>query len=155
MTLYLCNTAIIPQHYQGVVTVTTVSTDMAKSIWTNAVSWGTAVTAVGHESTAELLEILFEENKSLFNREQISTKNGDVILAFQLNERIDRGVELSRELLEKVGYEFRILIFGTEDKNVSVRQAQEILSVLVEAPYASLVAALDFARTAWNPLIED
>ncbi len=64
-----------------------------------------AVSVVGHEATAVLLSQLLEWPVSV-NRATIQLKPGDVLIVFQLLERLPEGKVLSEEELRKLKFKF-------------------------------------------------
>ncbi len=64
--------------------------------------------AIGHQSTAELLSALLEFSVAV-NRSEFKQTCDDVALVFKLRNRVPEGAILGREELEKVGYEFGLL----------------------------------------------
>jgi len=64
--------------------------------------------AVGHESTAQLLSQLLGFTVSA-NRVAIKLKQGDRAVVFQLLTRLPEGKVLTREELEKIPYKFYLV----------------------------------------------
>lgn len=64
--------------------------------------------AIGHEATAEILTELLEFPVP-FNRINYIQQVGDSAVVFKLKQRMPEGVILSREEIEKIGYDFGIL----------------------------------------------
>jgi hypothetical protein len=64
--------------------------------------------AIGHESTAEILTQLLGVHV-VVNRQNYAQKVGDEGLVFKLKVRAPEGVILSREEIEALGYEFGLL----------------------------------------------
>jgi hypothetical protein len=64
--------------------------------------------AIGHQSTAELLTTLLEFPVAA-NRMEFQQMLDDAALIFKLNGRPPEGKVLSREELEEIGYEFGLL----------------------------------------------
>ena len=64
--------------------------------------------AIGHQATAELLSSLLAINVAV-NRIEYLQAVGDVALVFKLKVRPPEGKVLSREEVEKMGYEFGLL----------------------------------------------
>lgn len=64
--------------------------------------------AIGHQSTAELLTALLEFPVAA-NRMEFQQTLEDAALIFKLNGRPPEGKVLSREELEEIGYEFGLL----------------------------------------------
>jgi len=64
--------------------------------------------AVGHESTAEIISELLGINCRV-NRIKYQQQTGEIALVFQLKSRPPEGKILSREEVETIGYEFRTI----------------------------------------------
>ena len=73
--------------------------------------------AVGHESTAaiasELLDVYIPVNRQYFEQ-----KEGQKALVFKLKGRAPEGVILSREEIENIGYEFKLMTREVESKRM-------------------------------------
>lgn len=65
--------------------------------------------AIGHQSTADLLSTLLEFPVAV-NRMEFQQSVDDVALVFKLKQRAPEGTILSREQLETIGYEFGLLV---------------------------------------------
>jgi hypothetical protein len=65
--------------------------------------------AIGHQSTADLLSTLLEFPVGV-NRMEFKQTVDDVGLVFKLKQRAPEGTILSREELEAIGYEFGLLL---------------------------------------------
>lgn len=68
----------------------------------------TVQSAIGHQSTADLLATLLEVTVTV-NRSEFKQEVDDLALIFKLKERVSAGKILSREELEAIGYEFGLL----------------------------------------------
>ena len=66
------------------------------------------LSAIGHESTAQLLSELFGKQIPV-NRIDYQYQTGDVQLILRLKKRQPEGSVLNREALDKVGYSFSII----------------------------------------------
>ena len=66
------------------------------------------LSAIGHESTAQLLSELFGKQIPV-NRIDYQYQTGDIQLIFRLKKRQPEGSILNRETLDKVGYSFSII----------------------------------------------
>ena len=64
--------------------------------------------AIGHESTAQILSSLLKTDVSM-NRIKYEQKPGDAALIFKLKGRPEEGVILTCEEIEEIGYEFGLL----------------------------------------------
>jgi hypothetical protein len=69
----------------------------------------TTQSAIGHQSTADLLSALLEFPVKV-NRMEFKQAVDDVGLVFKLKQRAPEGMILSREELEAIGYEFGLLV---------------------------------------------
>jgi len=63
---------------------------------------------VGHQSTADLLSSLLDTHIP-FNRTNVKLQKGDVIIVFQLMQRLEEGKVLSKEELQNLAYKFYIV----------------------------------------------
>jgi hypothetical protein len=106
--LYIMNTSIIPPEFEGKMIVTNLSTEEAGGIARNA---NELTSAVGHESSAQVLTALLKMEIA-FNRIPIRVQDGDMILAFQLKQRLPEGAVPSAEELLTLDYQFRLIMFG-------------------------------------------
>lgn len=74
------------------------------------------MSAIGHQSTAdiltELLDMPIPMNRILFQQEP-----GQKAICFKLKGRPEEGKILSREEIEQIGYEFKLLEMEEEKKN--------------------------------------
>jgi hypothetical protein len=68
----------------------------------------TIQSAIGHQSTAELLAMLLRFTVAV-NRMEFKHRVDDIALIFKLKGRPPEGKVLSREELEAMGYEFGLL----------------------------------------------
>lgn len=66
------------------------------------------VSAIGHQTTADLLSQLLHINVPM-NRAQIVMQSGDVALVFRLKKRPPEGAVLDQQQLDAIGYEFGLL----------------------------------------------
>jgi hypothetical protein len=64
--------------------------------------------AVGHESTAQVMSTLLGEEIPV-NRQMFSQETGQLALVFKLNSRPPEGKILSQGEIEEIGYRFQIL----------------------------------------------
>jgi Domain of unknown function (DUF1874) len=68
----------------------------------------TIKSAVGHQSTAELLSVLLEFEVPA-NRIELEQSTNDLALIFKLKQRPPEGKVLNRAEIEEIGYEFGLL----------------------------------------------
>ena len=66
------------------------------------------LSAVGHESTAQILSSLLGEDVAV-NRIQFAQESEDVCICFKLKGRAPEGKILTEEEVEAIGYEFKML----------------------------------------------
>jgi hypothetical protein len=66
---------------------------------------GSFESAVGHQSTAEILSTLLETSIPM-NRISVSIEKGDVLYVFQLLKRIEEGKILSADEIKNLPYKF-------------------------------------------------
>ena len=69
------------------------------------------VSAVGHQSTAEILSQLLDINIP-FNRVQIKITSSDKLIVFQLLVRLEEGKILSKEEISKLPFKFFLIERG-------------------------------------------
>jgi len=104
MTVYLLNTTVIPCGADGLWEVTTLPLEFAKRNASNFVS------AVGHESTAAIMSELLGKQVPV-SRAQVAPVPGDKLLCFKLKRRTPEWVVLSKEGIEKWGYEWVLMTY--------------------------------------------
>ena len=102
LPIAILNTTILTT--DGDFTLKTISLDQAKELIQNR----EILSAVGHESTAQILTELLEVDVPL-NRIQFKQQSGQKALCFKLNGRPQEGTILTAEEIEKIGYEFKLL----------------------------------------------
>jgi Domain of unknown function (DUF1874) len=102
MRLGVLNTSIITT--DGQYSLETIALDRARVL----VKESQIDSAVGHESTAEILSALLGVDVPV-NRQPFSQQAGQSALVFKLNGRPPEGQILSREQLEEIGYTFKLL----------------------------------------------
>jgi len=102
LPIAILNTTILTT--DGDFTLKTISLDQAKELIQNR----GILSAVGHESTAQILTELLETEVPL-NRIQFKQQSGQKALCFKLNGRPQEGAILTAEEIEKIGYEFKLL----------------------------------------------
>ena len=66
------------------------------------------LSAVGHQSTADILTTLLETEVPM-NRIQFAQETGQKALVFKLNGRPEEGKILTAEEIEAIGYKFQLL----------------------------------------------
>ncbi|HMT02319.1 MAG TPA: DUF1874 domain-containing protein [Burkholderiales bacterium] len=76
--------------------------------WAKAIVQDEFESAVGHQSTCDVLSALLEINVPL-NRQMYKQEVGDTALVFKLNGRPEEGKILTVEEIEQMGYEFGLL----------------------------------------------
>lgn len=111
MLLAILNTSIITAF--GSFDYNPISLDDAKLLVFNAVEPTIGpdegiLSAVGHQSTAEILTELLEVEIPV-NRIQFAQQVGQSAIVFKLKGRAPEGKILSREEIEEIGYEFGLL----------------------------------------------
>lgn len=77
--------------------------------------------AVGHESTAAIASELLDVSIPV-NRQYFEQKEGQQALVFKLKGRAPEGVILSREEIEKIGYEFKLMTREVEEKKCTEKK---------------------------------
>lgn len=104
--LYILNTPILTDY--GLYRLEPLTLEQAREL----IIHNKFVSAIGHESTAEILNELLdldEYNRIEKNRITVSMKEGDKAIVFKLKKRPPEGVILAKEQLEEIGYEFALL----------------------------------------------
>ena len=104
--LYLLNSSVIPSGSNGIWEVITIETESAK-INLRTFDW---ISAVGHDSTAQVMSEVLGTTVRV-NRIQVSPESGDRLLCFKLKGRAPEGVVLDKQQLEKIGYEWILMIY--------------------------------------------
>lgn len=106
--LALLNTSILTSY--GNYEYEPIDLDQAKTlIRTFQVDGKTIQSAIGHQSTAELLSMILEYGVPV-NRMEFNQAVDDVALVFKLKQRAPEGRMLTREEIEAIGYEFGLLV---------------------------------------------
>ena len=106
--LALLNTTIATT--DGVFEVRTVDLETAQAIVQNYVEaesdWMDS--AIGHESTAQIMSELLGQSVPV-NRQMFAQQVGQDALVFKLKGRAPEGKILSRDEIEGIGYEFKVM----------------------------------------------
>ncbi len=105
MKLALLNTTIATT--DGMYKITTIDLETARDIFHRSIN--DLDSAIGHESTAQLMNILLETDKVQVNRQQFSQQVNQTSLVFKLKGRAPEGVILGVEEIEEIGYEFKLM----------------------------------------------
>ena len=106
-TLTLLNTSILTSY--GKYSYEPLSLEQARQLLREYRANGRLVqSAIGHQSTADLLAMLLETPVAV-NRMDFRQTVEDVALVFKPKQRIGEGRVLTREELETMGYEFGLL----------------------------------------------
>ena len=105
--LYLLNTTVIPGGADGIWQATSLSLGQAQVYAMHSKSY---TSAVGHESTAEIMSELLKVDVSV-NRIQVKPVPGDQMLCFKLLKRAPEGVILSRKEINELGHEFVLMTY--------------------------------------------
>ena len=107
-TLTLLNTSILTSY--GKYSYDPISLEEAKQLLRDSQARGDIVqSAIGHQSTADLLTMLLEFPVPM-NRMEFKQTTDDVALVFKPKQRVGEGRVLSREELDAIGYEFALLV---------------------------------------------
>lgn len=105
--LTLLNTSILTAY--GTYRYEPLSLEQAKALLRDYQRNGWPIqSAIGHQSTAELLSDLLEFHVPA-NRSEFKQAVNDVAMVFKLCRRISEGSILTREEIERTGYEFGLL----------------------------------------------
>ncbi len=100
MTTYIMSTTIIPSGSWGTWSMVPATVDEV----TEAIAGG-AISAVGHEETAAVIQTLTNQPIAA-NRITVKPKAGDTFFCFSLKRRPPEAAVLSREQLETIGYQW-------------------------------------------------
>lgn len=102
MKIGLLNTSIVTT--DGMYHIRTVDVQTAKNY---AETWEHD-SAIGHEATAEIMSRLLRM-KIEVNRQEFKQQPGQHALVFKLKGRPPEGVILTKEEIEEIGYEFKVM----------------------------------------------
>jgi uncharacterized protein yddF len=102
LPIAIWNTTILTS--DGDFSLKTISLEEAKQL----IQDKETLSAVGHDSTAQILTELLETSVPV-NKIQFKQQKGQKALCFKLNGRPQEGAILSAEEIEKIGYEFKLL----------------------------------------------
>ncbi|KYM67106.1 hypothetical protein A2U13_08755 [Fusobacterium necrophorum subsp. funduliforme] len=100
----LLNTSICTT--TGIYKLTDITLNQAKKIV--AENKDNLLSAIGHESTAQIMTELLEIPISV-NRIQFAQENNQKAIVFKLNGRAPEGTILSKSEIEAIGYKFQLL----------------------------------------------
>lgn len=105
--LTLLNTSVLTSY--GAFSYSRLSLDEARGLVGEFKQEGKLIqSAIGHQSTAELMAMLLEFPVAV-NRLDFKQTVDDLALIFKLKTRAPEGKILSREEIEEIGYEFGLL----------------------------------------------
>lgn len=102
MKLAVLNTSILTT--EGTFTLKDITLEEAK----NLVKENNILSAVGHQSTADILTTLLETEVPM-NRIQFAQETGQKALVFKLNGRPEEGKILTAEEIHQIGFKFQLL----------------------------------------------
>jgi uncharacterized protein 114 len=102
MKLAVLNTSILTT--EGTFTLKDITLEEAR----NLVTENEILSAVGHQSTADILTTLLGTEVPM-NRIQFAQETGQKALVFKLNGRPEEGKILTAEEIEAMGYKFQLL----------------------------------------------
>ncbi len=102
MKLAVLNTSILTT--EGTFTLKDITLEEAR----NLVTENEILSAVGHQSTADILTTLVGTEVPM-NRIQFAQETGQKALVFKLNGRPEEGKILTAEEIEAIGYKFQLL----------------------------------------------
>ena len=106
-TITVLNTSILTNF--GKYQYNEISLDRAREIAQQANSFGQLVSAVGHQSTCDILTKLLGVTIPM-NRIEYKQEIGTAALIFKLKGRPEEGKILTVEEIEEIGYNFGLLI---------------------------------------------
>lgn len=101
MKVAILNTSIVTN--DGNYTLESISLEQAIEL-----ASGETDSAIGHESTAQILTELLGVNVPM-NRQMFAQSAGQQAIVFKLNGRPPEGKILSKEEIEAIGYSFKLL----------------------------------------------
>jgi hypothetical protein len=105
--LVLVNTSVISNY--GSYEYKPIALDDARALVLAFLHDGNSVeSAIGHQSTADLLSIVLNYQVPL-NRTEFKQSCDDLALVFKLKQRPPEGKVLNRQEMEAIGYEFGLL----------------------------------------------
>lgn len=102
MKLALLNTTIATT--DGSYEIKTITLNEAQEL----VSSNELDSAIGHESTAQVMSTLLNAN-IIMHRQQFAQQSGQDALVFKLKGRPQEGVILTAHEIEEIGYEFKLM----------------------------------------------
>jgi hypothetical protein len=105
--LYLMSTTVIPADAAGTWELSCVTLDAAREL----VRLHDYTSAVGHQSTAEVMEALLGQPVTM-NRLAVQPKQGDFFLCFKPNQRPPEGAILNKAQLEELGYGWAVMHYA-------------------------------------------
>ena len=109
MTLYIMSTTVIPSGAWGRWEMDSIDLGQAaQMVWPEGPGYTGWVSAVGHESTAQVLSDLLGVSIPA-NRITVEPVPGDRFLCFRLLRRPAEGAILDRSTLESIGFEFALM----------------------------------------------
>ena len=102
MNIAILNTTIVTT--DGLYRISPITLEVAKEL----VSKSSILSAIGHQSTADILTELLGLNVPM-NRINFTQEVGQSAVVFKLKSRAPEGVILSKEQIEEIGYEFKLM----------------------------------------------
>lgn len=107
------NTTIMPN--EGIYSCKKISVELAKDL-VNFRDKSNLTSAIGHQGTADAFNALgFWNGEVTVNRIQATFKHGDVAICLKVVGRLAEGQILTRDELERVGYEFYLVQYFSAD----------------------------------------
>ncbi len=115
--LYVMNTTVVPSGCDGIWEAIAIHLESAK-LNLQEFKWKSAV---GHNSTAALMGGLLGRTIPV-SRIQVTPEPGDRLLCFKLKGRAPEGVILDKEEIEKIGYEWVLMLYhGTVGRAIDAK----------------------------------
>lgn len=102
MNIAILNTTIVTT--DGLYRITPITLEIVKEL----VSKSSILSAIGHQSTADILTELLGLNVPM-NRINFAQEVNQSAIVFKLKTRAPEGVILNREQIEEIGYEFKLM----------------------------------------------
>lgn len=102
-TIYLTNAFSINMlvDTEAIVKISKISFNVAQEILEN----NAFISFISHQATADFLTKLLDKEIA-FNRSNLSLKRGDMVIVFQLQQRLEEGKVLTEQEIAQIKYSF-------------------------------------------------
>lgn len=108
--IYLMNTTVIPHGADGAWTMESLTPERAAYLAQRSVDAGRLTSAVGHASSAEVMEAVLGVPVEM-NRITVAPQPGDQFLCLRLHARPPEGVVLDLPQLQGIGFSWALLSY--------------------------------------------